>query len=63
MRFNDDGDSNEIVASDLQDKKHSEQRISTPDGIIIDSNDEYEKANDSMHFNDDGDSNEIVSSD
>jgi hypothetical protein len=29
MRFNDDGDSNEIVSSDLQNEKQFEQRIST----------------------------------
>jgi hypothetical protein len=40
MRFNDDGDSNEIVSSDRQYEKHFERRISTPDGIIIDRNDE-----------------------
>jgi hypothetical protein len=36
MRFNWDGDSNEIDESDPHDEKHSEQRISTLDGITID---------------------------
>jgi hypothetical protein len=35
MCFNDDGDSNEIVSSDRQYEKHSEQRISTSRGITI----------------------------
>jgi hypothetical protein len=35
MCFNDDGDSNEIVSSDLQYEKHCEQRFSTSLGITI----------------------------
>jgi hypothetical protein len=36
MRANRESDSNEIEASDSQDEKHSEQRISTFRGIMID---------------------------
>jgi hypothetical protein len=36
IRVNRELDSNEIDKSDLQSEKHSEQRISTLDGIIID---------------------------
>jgi hypothetical protein len=36
IRFNDDGDSNEIDESELQDLKHDDPRISTENGIIID---------------------------
>jgi hypothetical protein len=59
IRFNDDGDSNEIDESDLQYEKHCDPRISTEHGIKIDSSFEYENANDSIRFNDDDDSNEI----
>jgi hypothetical protein len=51
MCFNDDGDSNEIVSSDGQDEKHSEQRISTPDGMTIERNDEKQNAALLMRFN------------
>jgi hypothetical protein len=36
MRINRDSDSNEIDESDVQDEKHSEQRLSTLRGIMID---------------------------
>jgi hypothetical protein len=36
IRFNDDGDSNEIDESDLQELKHADPRISTFRGIKID---------------------------
>jgi hypothetical protein len=36
IRVNRDSDSNEIDESDLQHEKHSEQRISTLRGIMID---------------------------
>jgi hypothetical protein len=36
IRFNPEFDSNEIDESDLHDKKHDEQRISTLRGISID---------------------------
>jgi hypothetical protein len=62
IRFNDDGDSNEIDESDLQCLKHAAQRISTEHGIEIDSSFEDENACDSIRFSDDGDSNEIEKS-
>jgi hypothetical protein len=34
IRFNDDGDSNEIDESDLQDEKHDDPTIFTNPGII-----------------------------
>jgi hypothetical protein len=40
IRFNWEGNSNEIDKSDLQYEKHSEQRISTLRGITIDLSDE-----------------------
>jgi hypothetical protein len=61
IRFNDDGDSNEIDESDLQYEKHSDPRISTEHGITIDSSFDDENAFHSIRFNDDGDSNEIES--
>jgi hypothetical protein len=63
IRFNDDGDSNEIDESDSQYKKHDEQRISIEHGITIDCRPECENASDSIRFNDDGDSNGIVERD
>jgi hypothetical protein len=36
IRFNDDGDSNEIDENDLQDEKHDDPRIVTNAGIIGD---------------------------
>jgi hypothetical protein len=56
-------DSNEIDESDLQLKKHSEQRISTLDGIKIDSSDDAENADDSIRVNPEFDSNEMDESD
>jgi hypothetical protein len=56
-------DSNEIDESDLQHEKHDEQRISTLDGIIIDSSDDFEKAYDLIRVNRELDSNEIDESD
>jgi hypothetical protein len=35
IRFNDDGDSNEIDENDLQDEKHDDPRILTKCGITI----------------------------
>jgi hypothetical protein len=49
--------------SDLQPEKQNDPRISTEDGIKIDSRLEFENAYDSIRFNDDGDSNEIDESD
>jgi hypothetical protein len=63
IRFNDDGDSNEIDKSDSQCEKHDDPRISTEHGIKIDSSFEDENASDSIRFNDDGDSNEIDEND
>jgi hypothetical protein len=63
IRFNDDGDSNEIDDRDVHQEKHDEQRISTEHGITIDSRFGDENAYDSIRFNDDGDSNEINESD
>jgi hypothetical protein len=51
IRVNRDSDSNEIDESDLQSKKHDEQRFSTVRGIMIDSSDESEKAIDSIRIN------------
>jgi hypothetical protein len=61
IRFNDDGDSNEIDSRSVQDEKQFEQRISTDDGMTIDRNDEFANDCDSIRSNDDGDSNEIDS--
>jgi hypothetical protein len=36
IRFNDDGDSNEIDESEKQNEKHDDPRISTEHGIKID---------------------------
>jgi hypothetical protein len=36
IRFNDDGDSNEIDESDRQDEKQNDPKISTEHGIEID---------------------------
>jgi hypothetical protein len=63
IRFNDDGDSNEIDESDSHFAKQDDPRISTSRGIKIDSTFEPENANESIRFNDDGDSNEIDESD
>jgi hypothetical protein len=63
IRFNDDGDSNEIDENCPQYEKHDDPRISTEHGIKMDSRFENKNADDSMHFNDDGDSNEIDESD
>jgi hypothetical protein len=59
IRFNDDGDSNEIDESNLQFEKQYDSRTSTEHGIKIDSTFENENACDLIRFNDDGDSNEI----
>jgi hypothetical protein len=59
IRFNDDGDSNEIDEIDSQLEKHDDPRISTEHGIKIGFNDELENAHDPIRFNDDADSNEI----
>jgi hypothetical protein len=59
IRFNDDGDSNEIDESERQDEKHDDPRISTEHGIAIESRPERANARDSIRLNDDGDSNEI----
>jgi hypothetical protein len=59
IRFNNDGDLNEIVESDAQFEKLSDPRISTGHGIVMDSSFDHENALDSIRFNDDGDSNEI----
>jgi hypothetical protein len=59
IRFNDDGDSNEIDERDLQFKKHDEPINSTRHGITTDSRAESENVFDSIRFDDDGDSNEI----
>jgi hypothetical protein len=61
--FIDDGNSNEIDESDLQEEKQDGPRISTEDGIETDSNFEYKNECDSIRFNDDGDSNKIDDSD
>jgi hypothetical protein len=63
MRVNRDSDSNEIEQSCLQCEKHSEQRISTFRGIMIDSSDDDENADDSIRVNRESDSNEIDKSD
>jgi hypothetical protein len=63
IRFNDDGDSNEIDESERQSSKHDSPRISTEHGIEIDSRPEYENACDSIRFNDDCDSNKIDETD
>jgi hypothetical protein len=42
MRVNSESVSNEIDESDLHQKKHSEQRISTWRGIVIDVREEQE---------------------
>jgi hypothetical protein len=47
----------------VQYEKHFERRISTLDGITIDSSDEYENAFDSIRVNRDFDANEIDESD
>jgi hypothetical protein len=59
IRVNREFDSNVIDKSDLQNKKHDEQRISTLDGIKIDGSDEYENASDSIRANREFDSNMI----
>jgi hypothetical protein len=59
IRFNDDGDSNEIEESDLHSKKQESPRTSTWHGIAIDLTFERANARNSIRFNDDGDSNEI----
>jgi hypothetical protein len=59
IRFNDDGDSNEIDESDSHQRKQDDPRISTEHGIKIDSRPESDNASDSIRFSDDGDSNEI----
>jgi hypothetical protein len=59
IRFNDDGDSNEIDESDSQFSKHDEPIISTWHGITIDSTFDDENTFASIRFNDDGDSNKI----
>jgi hypothetical protein len=63
IRFNDDGDSNEIDESNPQYEKQDDSRISTLRGITIDFSDDDENAPDSIRFNDDRDSNEIEKSD
>jgi hypothetical protein len=63
IRFNDDGDSNEIDESNLQSLKHDDLGISIEHGIKIDLRFESENACPSIRFNDDGDSNEIDESD
>jgi hypothetical protein len=52
-----------IDESDLQCEKHRELRISTLDGITIDSRDEFENASDSTRVNREFDSNVIAESD
>jgi hypothetical protein len=44
IRVNRESFSNKIDESDLQDEKHSEQRISTDRGIVIDLTGEFERA-------------------
>jgi hypothetical protein len=51
-------DSNETDSSDLHEKKHPEQRISTLSGITIDASEENENALDSIRINCEFDSNE-----
>jgi hypothetical protein len=56
-------DSNEIDESDLQFKKHDEQRISTSRGIVIDLRPQELNTFDSMRFSRESFSNEIDESD
>jgi hypothetical protein len=63
IRFNDDGDSNEIDQNDWQHEKHLDPRISTEHGITIEARPDDENASLPIRFNDDGDSNEINESD
>jgi hypothetical protein len=63
IRVNREFDSNKIDESDLQFKKHSEQRISGLGGIIIDWSDYDENADDWIQINRDFDSNKIHESD
>jgi hypothetical protein len=58
IRFNDDGDSNEIHENESQYEKQDDPRISTWHGITIDPSVKYENAEDSIRFKDDRDSNE-----
>jgi hypothetical protein len=59
IRVNRESDSNEIDESYRHDQKHSEQRISTFRGIMIDWSDDDENADDSIRVNRESDSNEI----
>jgi hypothetical protein len=63
MRVNREFDSNVIDESDMQDEKHDEPRISTLFGIMIDSSDEYENADDSIRIKLEFDSNIIEETD
>jgi heat shock protein HspQ len=63
MRFSREPFSNEIDESDLQFKKHDEQRISTFRGIVIDLRPQESNAYDSMRFSRESFSNEIDESD
>jgi hypothetical protein len=63
MHLNRESFSNEIDESDSQHEKHSEQRISTPRGIVIDFRPEAENALDSIRFNRESFSNESDESD
>jgi hypothetical protein len=63
IRVNCEFDSNEIDESDLQDEKHDEPRISTVEGITIDSRSEHENASDSIRVSREFGSNVIDESD
>jgi hypothetical protein len=63
IRVNRESDSNETDSSDLHQKKHRKQRISTSRGIKIDRSEESENACDSIRLNRDSTSNETDSSD
>jgi hypothetical protein len=63
MRVNSESSSNETDESDLQSKKHPEQRIWTRRGIVIDMREDRENASDSMRVSSESGSNETDESD
>jgi hypothetical protein len=51
IRVNSESDSNEVEESDSPFEEHGEQGISTVRGIMIDSNNEFQNADDSIRVN------------